>query len=71
MAPSTLKGNDHIVGAACPKCHHPNYYDKRVICRGEIHYRRLKDGSKADELIVKCQECGEKMTIKADCEGYK
>ena len=64
---------DYIVGAVCPKGH-PNYYDKRIICKGEVHYRELlEDGSTMDAIVVKCQTqgCGEEMKIMVDCEGYK
>ncbi len=66
------KGSEHIVGATCPRCHHPNYYDKRVICPGEERYRILRaDGVQIDRIAVKCQKCGEEMRIEVDCEGYK
>ncbi len=66
------KGAEHIVGATCPVCHHPNYYDKRLICPGEERYRILRaDGVQIDRIAVKCKNCGKEMRIEVDCEGYK
>lgn len=63
--------NKYIIGVVCSKGH-PNYYDKRVICPGKIHHRTTQeDGVVLDQILVECQECGEEMTIKVDCEGYK
>lgn len=65
------KGNEHIVGTICSKGH-PNYYDKRVICRGEERFRNIRtDGVEIDLIRVRCQKCGEEMKIEVDCEGYK
>jgi predicted nucleic-acid-binding Zn-ribbon protein len=63
------EGAEHIVEGICHKCHHINYYDKRVICTGEIRERNLDD-QKLDQILVTCEECGEKMVIKVDCRGY-
>ena len=65
------KGSEHIVGTICSKGH-PSYYDKRRICPGEDRYRmRRADGMVVDQLVVKCQTCGEEMKIEVDCGGYK
>jgi hypothetical protein len=65
------KSPEYIVGAVCPKGH-PNYYDKRLICKGEIRYRELDDkATPIDAIVVNCQTCGEEMKILVDCEGYK
>ena len=41
--------SEHIVGAVCPKCQSPNYYDKREICFGEDRFRIIrKDGVEVD-----------------------
>ncbi len=69
--PQYEPGAAHIVGAVCSQ-HHPNYYDKRVVCRGKTRYRTHgDDGAAVDVAVVKCQTCGEEMKIKVDCEGYK
>ena len=66
------KGSEHVIGAVCPKCHSPNYYDKRVICPGEDRFRKVRaNGVEIDQIIVKCNSCGEMMKIEVDCEGYK
>jgi hypothetical protein len=71
--PPRYEGSDrqHMVGAVCSKGH-PNYYDKRVICPGEDRYRFVRaDGVEVDEIVVKCEVCGEEMKIEVDCEDYK
>jgi len=61
-------GAEHIVDVVCHKCHHTNYFDKRVICTGQIRERSMD--RKKDEILVKCKECDEKMVIKVDCREY-
>ena len=52
----------------CPECDHVTYFDKGVVCgkRGRV-YR----GPKRDEVLLTCESCGEEMTQRVDCEGYR
>jgi predicted Zn-ribbon and HTH transcriptional regulator len=62
-----------MIGAPCPHCDHPNYYDKRVQCQEEEGYREIQRAGKTLSMMaVTCEECGEGFKIEdVDCEGYR
>jgi len=64
----------HIFGVKCKTCGHITYFDKRRVCPAQATIVRRKKklaGVELDELELKCGQCGEKMTVHVDCEGYR
>jgi hypothetical protein len=67
----------HVVEVSCPACGNVNYFDKRVICKGEVSIYRLtnllselSDLYKRD-LYLECKKCGKPMVVPVDCKGYE
>jgi len=63
--------SEHIVGATCPHCGHPNYYDARELCKGAVRYRGAAPAAARDEIAVTCQKCGKAFKIAVDCEAHR
>jgi hypothetical protein len=59
----------YIFGARC-KNGHVTYFDKRRVCNEQSRVVR-RGVTEPDELELKCETCGEFMTVRVDCEGCK
>lgn len=59
----------HIFGVQCPKCGHVTYFDKQRVCREAVVLRRRVRDDQPDELLLKCEQCGEPMIAAVDCGG--
>ncbi|MSP14407.1 MAG: toll/interleukin-1 receptor domain-containing protein [Chloroflexi bacterium] len=63
----------HIIGARC-RNGHVSYFDKRQICPPSSTFPRTilrRGGVDLDKMSLECQECGEELVVRVDCEGYK
>jgi hypothetical protein len=67
------KTPDYIFGAKCPNGH-VSYFDKREYCPKQSSFTRrivYMNGQEVDEILVKCEICGEEFYVEVSCEGYK